>query len=634
MSGVEEKKGFHERILDSIWTGVWAVDKNENITFFNKGMEYIFGVSKEQVIGKNLIQYVNDQSMRDQGDFKELFCRVKRTLRPAPYDSLSMVTTKGELVYQSGVLIPLVAEGGNYDGMIGTVEDVTQKMLNEKAILDALETEKELEAIYKSSPVVAFLRSTGDDWPVEYISENISQFGYEPGDFKTGCIKYFDIVCPDDMEMFRAEALRHELDGSEYFSLDYRILTSDGDVRWVSERSLIGRIEDAFATCYQGIFIDITERKIAQEARLEAEKRYRLIFENSPLGVFDFDKEGVVRHCNNNLINILGLPKEDIIGFNLMTSLRDERMKEAFDSVLSRKSGYYEGEYKSTTGKKITPIRAYYSPNLAEDGSLLGGIGIIEDVTERKRAYDALKVYAAELSKVNEELKSLDKMKDEFLSNVSHELNTPLVSIKGYNELIYDGTLGEINPEQKNALEIVSRNTRRLMGLVNSLLYISMARAGTVEYKFTPVRILDIIENAIQDIQLQAEDKDLLIKRQVPEDLPLVNGDKEKLTDMLTNILDNSVKFTAKGGEVSIGVEEENEYLHIKISDNGIGIPGELIPKLFQRFYQLDASTRRKYGGTGLGLYICKNIVDVHNGEIWVESDEGVGTTVHIRLPK
>ncbi|WP_445475196.1 PAS domain S-box protein [Methanococcoides methylutens] len=758
MSGITDVNGFYGNILDSIWTGVWAVDKDENILFFNKGMEHIFGTSKENVIGNNLLLYIKDQSMRDQGHFRELFCRVKKTLEPTPYDSLSMIAKDGTLTYQSGVLIPLLDEKGNYGGMVGTVEDITERKLNEKQVLDSLKREKELETIYKSSPVVAFLRLAEEGWPVEYVSDNVGQFGYDPEDFSSGKINYSDIIFPDDLDRFRSNIYREGVEGSTYFSQEYRILTKKGDLRWVNERSLIGRDENSVPTFYQGIVIDITEQKESHEALLEAEKKYRLIFENSPLGIFDFDKQGDVRHCNSTLIKILGLPKKEIIGFKLMTSLRDEKMKAAFESVLSKKSGFYEGEYKSTTGGKVTPIRAYYSPNISEDGSVLGGVGIIEDITERKMAYDALKAseekysslvessndgiviiqdyvlkfvnskfedltgyskegsigkplsefispeyrsivleryekrlkqdptlpqkyeicflssqkkkvpvelnasyivhdgrpadmaiirditerkraekalkqYASELSRANDELKSLDRMKDEFLSNVSHELKTPIVSIKGYTDLIYDETLGNVNDKQKDALEVVLRNTQDLIRLVNSLIYISMIQSKTIEYIFEDVRISDIIDIVVDEMVFQIKKRSLVLHKNIPVDLPMVKADREKLTKMLTNLLDNAIKFTDPGGQIMFEVQEEENFIHIKINDTGIGIPKELIPNLFQRFYQIDASTKRKYGGNGLGLYISKSIVDAHNGQIWIESEMGVGTTVHVRLP-
>ncbi|NOR47888.1 MAG: histidine kinase, partial [Methanosarcinaceae archaeon] len=266
---------------------------------------------------------------------------------------------------------------------------------------------------------------------------------------------------------------------------------------------------------------------------------------------------------------------------------------------------------------------------------------------QQKRTDDELKNYADELSNANEELKqnseklsiankelrSLDKMKNEFLSNISHELKTPLVSIIGYTELVDGGGMGIVNDKQKKALGVVTRNSKRLKHLIESLLYMTKAQSGTVEYTFEHVNISEIIENTIVDMKLMADNKCLTIEKEVPDDLPLINGDKEKLTNMLNSLVDNAIKFTNPGGKITLTASEEDGNLHITVNDTGIGIAKEFRSNLFKKFYQIDSSTTRRYGGTGLGLYISKHIIEVHNGKIWIESEEDVGTTVHVSIP-
>jgi hypothetical protein len=247
---------------------------------------------------------------------------------------------------------------------------------------------------------------------------------------------------------------------------------------------------------------------------------------------------------------------------------------------------------------------------------------------------DSLQKYSEELLKANKELKSLDEMKDNFLANVSHELRTPLTSITGYSQIVYDETLGELNDKQKNAINTVIRNADRLRHLIDSLLYVSETGSENIEYKFEPVQIAEIIDNSVLDMVLLVEKNELKLEKDVPGNLPSINGDKEKLTVLLNNLIDNSIKFTPQGGRISLIVLDEENCLLIMVKDTGIGIVKEMLPNLFQKFYQIDSSIRRKYGGTGVGLYICKNIVEAHKGEIWVESEEGVGTTVHVKLPK
>ncbi|MCZ7356458.1 MAG: GAF domain-containing protein [Candidatus Methanoperedens sp.] len=264
--------------------------------------------------------------------------------------------------------------------------------------------------------------------------------------------------------------------------------------------------------------------------------------------------------------------------------------------------------------------------------SIGGQIGV---AIENARLYQEAKISYEKLEAAYEELKSLDKMKSEFLSNVSHELKTPLVSIRGFSELIYDEKLGNLPQTQKKALEAIIRNTDRLTRLIDSLLFLSTQQMGKPEIrmKTVPQAIDEIITASMSDMKVQAEKKNLSMIKDVPPGL-IVMGDRDRLTEVFLNLIDNAIKFTHPGGKITISAREEDSSVHITVTDMGIGIPEDVIPFLFQRFYQVDASLTRKYGGTGLGLYICKSIIEAHKGEIWIESKVGVGTTVHVRLPR
>ena len=237
-----------------------------------------------------------------------------------------------------------------------------------------------------------------------------------------------------------------------------------------------------------------------------------------------------------------------------------------------------------------------------------------------------------EMKKAYEELKSLDKMKDEFLSNVSHELKTPLVSIEGYSEVLNAGTLGELNEQQKKAVDTVMRNADRLERLIDSILYLSIEEAGRMQYTFKPLQIADVIEKSVSDMLLQIKRNDLTIKKELSDNLPLIQADEDRMMQVMINLIGNAIKFTPSG-EITITAHEDDDNLHIAVSDTGIGIGQEQIDNLFDRFYQGDASTKRKYGGTGVGLHISKLIVEAHKGKIWAESEDGVGTTIHFTLP-
>ncbi|MBN2110750.1 MAG: GAF domain-containing sensor histidine kinase [Methanosarcinaceae archaeon] len=236
------------------------------------------------------------------------------------------------------------------------------------------------------------------------------------------------------------------------------------------------------------------------------------------------------------------------------------------------------------------------------------------------------------MTRAYEKLKSLDQMKDEFVSNVTHELKTPLISIKGYSEIMYEGMLGELNERQRHGLKVIVSNSERLYSLIESLLQMN-AFQFKKEHLFSPLSLTDVLENAVSSLSSRMEERQMLLVRNYSNNMRFVYGNAEILKELFVYVLDNAIKFSRKSGSIEISVSEENEWMHIEISDKGVGIPEDQLSRIFERFYQVDGSMSRSYGGNGLGLYLSKNIVEVHGGRIWIESTEGAGTTVHVQLP-
>jgi PAS domain S-box-containing protein len=387
------------------------------------------------------------------------------------------------------------------------------------------------------------------------------------------------------------------------------------------------------------IINDISKRKMAERLMIIAKNKYRMMFEKSPLGIFHFDENGIITQCNEILIKILDVPAESVIskviGFNIIESFDDDHsLKKSIKHVLAGIPARYEDEFHSPFSDKIIPIKAEFSPVISDEGKFMGGVCVVEDFTERKAAEEALNKYAQDLAKANEELKSLDRMKDEFISNLRHELKTPLIPIKGYSELMYEGALGELSQKQKDAVEKMMLSSERLKRLIDSLLYVSITEGGNVDYSFVPLRISEVIDSAVHDRSPEIISKKHEVERLIAKDIPLINGDLDYLEEVFIDLIDNSIKFMHEGGVIKISaILQDDKKIHIMINDNGVGISEENLPQIFNRFYQVDGSSTRKYGGNGLGLYICKKIIEAHSGEIWAESKIGVGTTIHILLP-
>ncbi len=309
---------------------------------------------------------------------------------------------------------------------------------------------------------------------------------------------------------------------------------------------------------------------------------------------------------------------------NLLPFIQKEGLVSFIGTPLMSK-GSVVGAIGLGTGKK----RRFTDGDL----DLLFSIGnIIGIAIENARFYKESVENLQKLQKAYKELQTLDTMKDELISNVSHELKTPLISIKGYGELLYDEKLGKLADEQKQSLEAIIRNADRLTRLINSILFVSKFQAGKVEFRFEPLDIKELLKICVDDLKWILDKKHIKLEMDIPE-IPKIMGDKDRYTEVIANLIDNAAKFSPQGGNISIRARAQEEYIHITVADNGIGISPEILPKLFSRFYQVDSSIDRRYGGTGLGLYISKNIVDVFKGKIWIESELGKGTIVHVLLP-
>ena len=231
------------------------------------------------------------------------------------------------------------------------------------------------------------------------------------------------------------------------------------------------------------------------------------------------------------------------------------------------------------------------------------------------------------------ELRRLEKVRKDFVANVSHELRTPVSSIKGYSETLLEGAM-EDKENSRDFLKIILSDANRLAVLINDLLELSRIESGKMMLDLTPCRIDTVLKPVINGMKKQAENKSVRIINEVPDTLPAVLADEDKIAQILLNLIDNAIKYNRPGGSVRISAEEEKESVKITVSDTGIGIPEEDLGRIFERFYRVDKARSRDMGGTGLGLSIVKHIVQTHGGRIAVDSEPGKGSSFSFFLPK
>jgi PAS domain S-box-containing protein len=237
------------------------------------------------------------------------------------------------------------------------------------------------------------------------------------------------------------------------------------------------------------------------------------------------------------------------------------------------------------------------------------------------------------LHEVNEELKTLDEMKTNLLSNVSHELRTPLVSVMGYTDMLFNRKVGPVNEVQAEYLGIIMRNVEKLVTLIENLLDFSRLHRGTEKMVFAAFDLVDCARISVQTVQPVADSRNIKVSLTSSDEKVFIEGDKGKMGQVFNNLLSNAVKFNANGGAVAIQIRRKEDSIEVTVSDTGIGIPQEAVDKVFTRFYQYDSSSTRKYGGTGIGLSIAQDIVRLHGSRITVTSELGKGSVFRFSLP-
>jgi signal transduction histidine kinase len=268
----------------------------------------------------------------------------------------------------------------------------------------------------------------------------------------------------------------------------------------------------------------------------------------------------------------------------------------------------------------------------AQDAELLSLFAMQAAIAIRNaRLYEEIRLRADELAVAFSQLQQLDRLKSEFVQNVSHEFRSPLALIRGYAELLETGSLGPLLPEQHRPVSIIARRARMLGDLVGDITLILEAEANPPEPEAVPLDQLARL--AVEDFQIAAREANVSLRPQIVAPLPPVGGYAPYLRRVLDNLLQNAIKFTPEDGEIVVRTRLEGDSVVLEVEDSGIGIPPDQLGQIFKRFYQVDGSTKRRYPGVGLGLALVKELVETYGGRVTVTSTLGRGSTFRVTMP-
>jgi two-component system phosphate regulon sensor histidine kinase PhoR len=356
--------------------------------------------------------------------------------------------------------------------------------------------------------------------------------------------------------------------------------------------------------------INFLVEELKDKIRIANEEKSKLMTALTSMteGVLIINAQGLIEFVSPVLGDMLSVRYEDVFGKTLMEAFRSAELQK----ILT--------EFKRT-GENIT---REITLDMAEAVILNVSVSAVHGYPQE----DKTMIVFHDVTR----LKKLEKVKEDFVANVTHEIRTPLTAIIGYLETIKNGAIGNID-ETKKFVDIILNQAERLNRLVEDLLTLSHIELKELKFNFENVSINAAITNVISLVEAKAKEKKITIHNNVRENFPMIRADKDKLTQIFVNILDNAVKFTPESGRITIVAKEADACAAVSISDTGIGVPRDELQRLGERFYRVDRSRSRDLGGTGLGLSIVKHLMIAHGGRMEIESELGRGTTVSLLFP-
>ncbi|WP_143467656.1 PAS domain S-box protein [Leptolyngbya ohadii] len=640
---------------------------NGAVMMFDHDLRYTLaeGTALEQ--GGLTPQDVENRLMRDV-----LPPETYNQLEPLYRDALRGVFTLDEIWFADRLylihVLPVKNDRSEISAGMMIIQDITEQ--------DAAERERQkAEAALRQSET-RFSRLAENVPGVIYqlwmLPDGGDRFNY----ISSGCLDLYEVeadillqttapawnaIHPDDLEAFKrsiAEAIEH----NQQWYFQWRIVTPSGKLKWVQGRARSERRSDG-TIIWDGLLLDVTERKQAEEALTASEARLRSVIDSNLIGVFFGSLEGAISDANQAFLQITGYSREDLEQGELCWAELTppeyfDRMQTGADEIRTLGTCTpFEKEFIRKDGSRIW---------VEIGGAMIGngeGVGYVLDLTERKRIESERAQLLAREQAARKQAEAASRTKDEFLAIVSHELRSPLSAMLGWSRLLVTRKMDETTT--RKALEAIERNAQAQTQLIEDLLDISRIIRGKVRLYTRPVNLVQVVEAAIDTVRPTADTKSIGLNLQVDASASIkVSGDPDRLQQVIWNLLSNGIKFTPKGGQVTAKLSivtqaritqqqqqavwqqailsssesppltPDTAYAQIQIIDTGKGISEEFLPYVFDRFRQAESATTRSYGGLGLGLAIVRNLVELHGGFIQAESEgEGKGATFTVYLP-
>ena len=604
-----------QAILNTAADGVISMNPQGVILAVNPAAEQIFGAPAAQLAGRSIQLLLPD--LRGDGDPAE------GPTHPG------LVAGVRELTAQrlDGRLLPIrLALGQAADAeeslWVAFVTDLTERQRIENALA---ESEHQHRSLIANIPGVTFRCAYRRDkgWgELVFISDAAEPLtGWPVTAFTAGEVQLDALIHPADRERVQRQR-QQALAETGACALEYRVLSRSGVEHWVSETSAAVRDAQRRQRWVDGILMDITDAKLRNA---DFESVVQAI--NRALVVIEFDLDGRILSASDKFLQLVGYESHELIGqHHRLLCLPEEVVSDDYRAHWQalRQGEFRSGEYHRVGkhGKDIW-IHATYNPILDAEGAPRRIIKFVNDLSERH-------AMELDLRLAKDKAEQAAASKSTFLANMSHEIRTPMNAIIGFTEVVLESQLSEA---QRQHLNTINRSARSLLGLLNDILDTAKMEHGSVVLEPRDFSLRELCRDLLATLRLGAATKGLDLALDYPEELPeFFLGDALRLQQVLLNLLGNAIKFTEQG-QVRLVVRHPGQTLRVDVVDTGIGIPADRLERIFDPFSQADASMTRRFGGTGLGTTIARQLVQLMGGEISVSSALGQGSTFSVQVP-
>lgn len=526
--------------------------------------------------------------------------------------------------------VPMFEEDGTTREWIGSHTDITDRKSAEAALR---ESEERFRNMADNAPVMVWVTDAGGY--CTYLSQSWYNFSGQTEETGLG-FGWLDAIHPKDSEysknIFLAANERHEA-----FRLEYRLRRKDGEYRSCIDAASPWFGLDGQFKGYIGSVIDITDRKQAEMTVREAEDRLRLALESTELGTWDLNPISGELKWDNGCKAMFGLSPDATVNYDVfLAGLHPDdrdRTQVAVAGALNPTNGEYDIEYRTVGLEDGVErwIAAKGKVVFNQAGEAVRFIGTVLNITEKKRAEAEREQLLQREQIAREAAERANRIKDEFLAVLSHELRSPLNPILGWSRLLQNGKLNAAKTTA--ALATIERNAKLQVQLIEDLLDISRILRGKLVLNAMPLDLGSVISGALETVKLAADVKSLQIQTEITPAVSAI-ADATRLQQVVWNLLSNAVKFTPQGGKIEVSLTPVGNHAQIQVRDTGKGIRAEFLPYVFDHFQQEDGSTTRKFGGLGLGLAIARQIIEMHGGMVFASSPgEGQGATFTVQIP-